>query len=139
MSQAGQFQSGFHLGYQGSQGAWVFKMAPHDDAPTSGSDGWTYAYSTTAARLGEWTHLTGIYDHTSGELVLYVNGFEESRVAVDHAWHADGPLRIGSAQHSGSNTYHWTGDIDDVHAYRGALNDRDLNRVYAGVFPDTQS
>ncbi|OLT26849.1 glucanase [Nocardiopsis sp. CNR-923] len=139
VSQAGEFQSGFHLGYQGSRDAWVFKTAPHDDAPASGPDGWTYAYSATAARLGEWTHLTGAYDHTSGELVLHVNGFEESRVAVDHAWHADGPIRIGSAQHSGSNTYHWTGDIDDVHVYRGVLNDRDLSRVYAGEFPDTHS
>ncbi|WP_017573911.1 LamG-like jellyroll fold domain-containing protein [Nocardiopsis halotolerans] len=138
-SQAGEFQSGFHLGYQGSRGAWVFKMAPHDDAPTSGSDGWTYAYSATAARLGEWTHLAGVYDHTTGELVLYVNGFEESRVAVDHAWHAGGPFRIGSAQHSGSNTYHWTGDIDDVHAYQGVLNDHGIHHVRDGEFPYTQS
>ncbi|NKY97053.1 LamG-like jellyroll fold domain-containing protein [Nocardiopsis alborubida] len=139
VSQAGEFQSGFHLGYQGSRGAWVFKMAPHDDAPTSGSTGWTYAYSTTAARLGEWTHLAGAYDHTTGELVLYVNGFEESRLAVDHAWHADGPFRIGSAQHGGSNTYHWTGDIDDVHAYQGVVSDRELSWVYAGEFANTQS
>ncbi|WP_150244125.1 LamG-like jellyroll fold domain-containing protein [Nocardiopsis quinghaiensis] len=137
-SQAGEFQSGFHLGYQGSRGAWVFKMAPHDDAPTSGSDGWTYAYSSTAARLGEWVHLTGVYDHTTGELVLYVNGFEESRVAVDHAWHADGPFRIGSAQHGGSNAYHWTGDIDDVHAYQGVLNDLGIRQVRDGEFPNTQ-
>lgn len=136
VSQTGHFQSGFHLGYQGSNGAWTFKMAPHDDSPTSGSAGWTYASSTTTARLGEWTHLAGVYDHTTGELVLYVNGLEESRVGVDHAWHADGPLRIGSAQHQGANTYHWTGDIDDAHAYQGVLNNRDLSRVYAGEFPD---
>ncbi|MES0837784.1 LamG-like jellyroll fold domain-containing protein [Nocardiopsis tropica] len=137
VSQAGEFQSGFHLGYQGSRGAWVFKMAPHDEAPTSGSDGWTYAYSTTAAGLGEWSHLAGVYDHATGELVLYVNGFEESRVPVDHAWHADGPFRIGSAQHSGSNAYHWTGDVDDVHAYQGVLDQRGIHHVRDGVFPST--
>ncbi|WP_433697316.1 LamG-like jellyroll fold domain-containing protein [Nocardiopsis sp. CA-288880] len=137
VSQAGEFQSGFHLGYQGSRGAWVFKMAPHDEAPTSGSAGWTYAYSTTAAGLGEWSHLAGVYDHATGELVLYVNGFEESRVPVDHAWHADGPFRIGSAQHSGSNAYHWTGDVDDVHAYQGVLDQRGIHHVRDGVFPST--
>ncbi|WP_231494127.1 LamG-like jellyroll fold domain-containing protein [Nocardiopsis sp. CNT312] len=137
LSQAGDFQSGFHLGYQGSQDAWVFKMAPHDDSATSGSQGWTYAYSTTDARLGEWVHLTGAYDHTTGELVLYVNGFEESRVVVDHAWHADGPLRIGSAQHAGSNTYHWTGDLDDVHTYQGVLDQAGIYQVRDGVFPTT--
>ncbi|MFW6638493.1 LamG-like jellyroll fold domain-containing protein [Nocardiopsis algeriensis] len=138
-SQAGEFQSGFHLGYQGSEGAWVFKMAPHDDSPTLGSSGWAYAYSFADADLGEWTHLAGVYDHTRGELILYVNGFEESRVAVDHAWHAGGPLRIGSAQHAGSNTYHWTGDIDDVHTYQGVLEEQDLSRVYAGEFPNIQN
>ncbi|MDT0331473.1 LamG-like jellyroll fold domain-containing protein [Nocardiopsis lambiniae] len=138
VSQAGTFQSGFHLGYQGSRNAWTFKMAPHDDGPTSGSTGWTYAYSASPARLGEWTHLVGVYDHTRGELILYVNGFEESRTPVDHAWHADGPLRIGSAQHTGTNTYHWSGDVDDVHAYQGVLNERDRDRVYLGEFPNIQ-
>ncbi|MEU2945145.1 LamG-like jellyroll fold domain-containing protein [Nocardiopsis alba] len=135
LSQSGRFQSGFHLGYQGSNGNWTFKMAPHDDAPTDGSAGWTYAYSTTPARLGEWVHLAGVYDHTNGELVLYVNGFEESRVRVDHAWHADGPVRIGSGQHRGNNTYFWTGDLDDAHTYQGVLNERELSQVYAGQIP----
>ncbi|WP_304451430.1 LamG-like jellyroll fold domain-containing protein [Nocardiopsis sp. YSL2] len=139
VTQAGEFQSGFHLGYQGSNGSWVFKMAPHDDAPTEGSAGWTYAYSSTAARLGEWTHLTGVYDHTTGELVLYVNGFEESRTAVDHAWHANGPLRLGSGQHRGANTYFWTGDLDDVHTYQGVLTEPAISQVYSGLFPTAQN
>ena len=138
LSQSGEFQSGFHLGYQGSNGNWTFKMAPHDDAPTDGSAGWAYTYSTTPARLGEWTHLAGIYDHTNGQLILYVNGFEESRVAVDHAWHATGPVRIGSGQHRGSNTYFWTGDLDDAHTYQGVLNERELSQVYAGQIPTPQ-
>ncbi|WP_159942843.1 LamG domain-containing protein [Nocardiopsis sp. FR6] len=138
VSQAGAHQSGFRLGYQGSQGKWVFTMPSHDDAPDAGAAEGASAYSTTAARLGEWTHLAGVYDHTSGELVLYVNGSEESRISVDHAWHADGPLRIGSAQHGGSNTQHWTGDIDDVHAYQGVLNDTSISQVYTGVFPSAQ-
>ncbi|MFF8763872.1 LamG domain-containing protein [Nocardiopsis dassonvillei] len=138
VSQAGEFQSGFDLGYEGSNSSWVFKMAPHDDAPASEPDGWAYAYSNTATRLGEWTHLTGVYDHSGGELVLYVNGFEESRVSVDHAWHADGPIRIGGAQHGGSNIHHWTGDIDDVHAYQGVLDDHSISSVYNGLFPGAQ-
>jgi hypothetical protein len=138
VSQTGEFQSGFQLGYEGSNGSWVFKMAPHDDTPASGSGGWTYAYSSGAARPGEWTHLTGVYDHSSGELVLYVNTFEESRVAVDHAWHAEGPLRIGSAQHGGSNIHHWTGDIDDVHTYQGVLREGSISSVYNGLFPSAQ-
>ncbi|GHC79052.1 hypothetical protein GCM10007079_16860 [Nocardiopsis terrae] len=139
VSQAGTHQSGFYLGYEGSTGAWVFKMASHDDAATPEGSGWTHASSSWTAQPGEWTHLTGVYDHTRGELVLYVNGSEASRAAVYHAWHADGPLRIGSAQHGGSNTDHWTGDIDDVHAYQGVLEAHSISSVYAGFFPTAQN
>lgn len=138
VSQAGTHQSGFHLGYQGDSGRWVFKMAPHDDAIAVGANEWTYASSGWLAATGEWTHLTGVYDHTGGELVLYVDGFEASRTAVDRPWHAEGPLRIGSAQHAGSNTGHWNGDIDDVHAYQGVLDPHSISTVYAGQFPNVR-
>ncbi|GAA1088711.1 LamG domain-containing protein [Nocardiopsis metallicus] len=138
VSQAGTHQSGFHLGYQGDSGRWVFKMAAHDDANAVGSTEWTSASSAWLAQPGEWAHLTGVYDHTSGELVLYVDGFEASRAAVEHTWHAEGPLRIGSAQHGGSNTDHWPGDIDDVHAYQGVLEAHSISSVYEGLFPSAQ-
>jgi hypothetical protein len=138
VSQAGTHQSGFRLGYQGAHRKWVFTMAPHDDVPGTEAPGGVHAHSTTAARPGEWAHLAGVYDHTSGELTLYVNGSVESRTGVDHAWHAAGPLRIGSAQHGGSNTQHWAGDIDDVHVYQGVLNDMSIAQVYAGGFPTAQ-
>ncbi|WP_017602498.1 LamG domain-containing protein [Nocardiopsis alkaliphila] len=134
VSQAGTHQSGFQLGYQGSMDAWVFKMAPHDDAVISDESGWTQATSPWNAQPGEWTHLVGVYDHTGGESVLYVDGVEASRVAVEHAWHANGSLRVGSAQSGGSNTDHWPGDIDDVHAYQGVLSDRALSHVQMGFF-----
>ena len=137
MSQSGQYQSAFHLGYQGSNGGWTFKLSPHDDSPTTGPEGWSRIYSTTPARLGEWTHLVGVYDHTRQEMVLYVNGLEEARAGVNQAWHAEGGLRIGGAQLEGVNDhYHWTGDIDDVHTYQGVLAERDMTRVYAGEFPE---
>ncbi|WP_017589894.1 LamG domain-containing protein [Nocardiopsis ganjiahuensis] len=138
VSQAGAHQSGFQLGYQGSSDTWVFKMAAHDDAADPGSIGGVYASSAWLAQPGKWTHLVGIYDHTGGELVLHVDGTEASRVAVDHAWHAEGPLRIGSAQHGGSNTDHWPGDIDDVHAYQGVLGAHSISNVSMGFFPTAQ-
>ncbi|WP_306371051.1 LamG domain-containing protein [Nocardiopsis sp. CC223A] len=139
VSQSGQYQSAFHLGYQGSNGGWTFKLSPHDDSSAPGSEGWSRIYSTTPTLLGEWTHLVGVYDHTRKEMVLYVNGLEEARTSVDHAWHAEGGLRIGGARHQGVNDhYHWTGDIDDVHVYQGVLSERDINRVYMGEFPNIQ-
>ncbi|MBB5492967.1 LamG domain-containing protein [Nocardiopsis metallicus] len=125
VSQAGEFQSGFHLGYQGhSTQAWTFKMAPHDDGPTSGASGWTYANASDPVELGVWTHLLGTYSPDTGELALYVDGVEQSRVQHPTAWKAEGGLVIGGGQHQGNLTYHWPGGIDDVRVWdRSVLDD----------------
>ncbi|MEU3210111.1 LamG-like jellyroll fold domain-containing protein [Nocardiopsis alba] len=118
VAQAGDFQSGFHLGYQGhSTQAWTFKMAPHDDGPTSGAAGWTYANATTPVELGVWTHLLGTYDPDNGELALYVDGVEQSRVRHPNAWKADGSLLLGGGKHGGDLSYQWPGAIDDVRVW----------------------
>ncbi|MFE6308093.1 LamG domain-containing protein [Nocardiopsis sp. NPDC057823] len=138
VSQSGQYQSAFHLGYRGSNGGWTFGLSAHDDPPATGSEEWSRIHSAAPARLGEWTHLVGVYDHTRREMILYVNGLEEARASVDHAWHAEGGLRIGGARYQGADGRHWTGDIDDVHVYQGVLGERDRDRVYMGEFPNIQ-
>ncbi|WP_017582213.1 LamG-like jellyroll fold domain-containing protein [Nocardiopsis valliformis] len=125
LSQEGDFQSGFHLGYQGSStNRWTFKMAPHDDEPTSGGAGWTYTHSVDPPEWGAWTHLLGVYTPDSGELVLYVDGVEQARAVHPNAWNAQGGLVIGGAQHQGNLTYHWPGSIDDVRVWdRGVFDE----------------
>ncbi|MFL1427327.1 MULTISPECIES: LamG domain-containing protein [unclassified Nocardiopsis] len=137
VSQSGEHQSAFQLGYGGSNGKWTFRFSPGDE-PTTGDEEWSGVHSTALARSGEWTHLVGVYDHTRKEMVLYINGIEEARASVDHAWQAEGGLRIGGARLQGGNGYHWTGDIDDVHVYQGVLSERDMDRVYMGEFPNIQ-
>ncbi|MET9795759.1 LamG-like jellyroll fold domain-containing protein [Nocardiopsis alba] len=128
VAQAGEFQSGFHLGYQGhSTQAWTFKMAPHDDGPTSGAAGWTYANATTPVELGVWTHLLGTYDPDNGELALYVDGVEQSRVRHPRAWKADGELLLGGGKHQGELTYQWPGAIDDVRIWDRGVFDEPLD------------
>ncbi|CAL9376915.1 hypothetical protein SUDANB121_00984 [Nocardiopsis dassonvillei] len=136
VSQTGRSQSAFHLGYQGSNDRWSFEFSSQDDS-TPGSEG-TAVYSTSPVRSGEWTHLAGVYDHTRKEMVLYVNGIEEARLGVDHAWHAEGGLRIGGALNQGANGHHWSGDIDDVHTYQGVLRPVDIAIVSTGLFPNIQ-
>ncbi|GAA1102254.1 LamG domain-containing protein [Nocardiopsis metallicus] len=127
LAQEGDFQSGFHLGYQaGSTRTWTFKMAPHDDGPTSGGAGWVYAHATEPAQLGVWTHLLGTYSPDTGELTLYVNGVEQSRNQHPQAWNAQGGLVIGGAKHQGDLTYHWPGAIDDVRVWDRMVFDQPL-------------
>ncbi|WP_397222920.1 LamG domain-containing protein [Nocardiopsis lambiniae] len=134
LDQSGPTDSAFRLGHRGSDGRWTFTLTSD-----GGSGAGTTATSTAPARLGEWTHLVGVYDHTRKETVLYVNGFKEARATVDHAWHADGPVHIGAARQQGAVSHHWKGDIDDVHAYQGVLNAFGLSEVRNGEFPNIQS
>jgi hypothetical protein len=135
LAQAGPTGSAFRLGYRGSDGRWAFTLTPSGGSGT----GTSATSALTPARLGEWTHLVGVYDHTRKEMVLYVNGFEESRVAVTHAWHAAGPVHIGPALQQCSTSHHWPGDIDDVHAYQGVLDAFGLGEVRSGEFPALQN
>ncbi|MGQ4267616.1 LamG domain-containing protein [Nocardiopsis changdeensis] len=135
VSQSGEQRSAFQLGYESSNGTWVFRFSS-DDEPVTGAEVWSGVHSTSPARPGEWTHLAGVYDYTRKEMVLYVDSFMAARASVDHAWHAEGGLLIGAAQIQGANGRYWPGDIDDVHAYQGALGYFGVITVRNGLFPN---
>jgi len=69
-----------------------------------------------------WTHLTGVYDATAGQLRLYVNGTLAGSTACACAWHAAGSLAIGRAKWLGTPSDWWPGSIDDVRVYSGVLS-----------------
>ncbi|GAA2028494.1 LamG domain-containing protein [Nocardiopsis rhodophaea] len=134
VSQDGNAHSGFYLGQQNTYDwdNWVLKMAPEDKV---GARGWPRALSEGSPQLGAWTHLAATYDHTTGEIALYVNGVPEGTDVQETPWNADGPLVIGAAQFEGRLTGGWGGDIDDVHVYQGVLSERGVQSVYRGVAP----
>ncbi|WP_084012835.1 LamG-like jellyroll fold domain-containing protein, partial [Thermobifida halotolerans] len=126
IGQDGVQQSPFHLGYQHNEDAWVFKMSP-EDAPTSGSTGWSYALSTEPARTGVWTHLMGAFDAATGEIALYVNGEKQGSAVHESAWNASGPVTMGRSKYQGAKNYYWPGGIDDVRFYDRLVTDVPLN------------
>ncbi|MFD2354111.1 LamG domain-containing protein [Nonomuraea ferruginea] len=77
------------------------------------------ALSAAPPRLGEWTHLTGVYDAAAGRVSLYVNGRLESTVAA-RSWAATGSLTIGRGQAGGAAEF-WPGDVDEVRVYGRAV------------------
>lgn len=135
VSQSGLHQASFELGYDGSNDGWTFELS-HQDAPAVGNEGRTRLRSAAPVRVGEWTHLVGVYDYSRNEMVLYVNGLEEDRASVGQAWHAEGGLRIGGARNQDGDGRHWNGDIDDVHTYQGVLDVFDRSTVRNGLFPN---
>ncbi|MFD7368484.1 LamG domain-containing protein [Nocardiopsis alba] len=123
LAQAGESGSGFHLGYQGDAAqSWAFAMASHDGDPAT----WTYADATTLVETEVWTHLLGIHDADSGEIALYVDGVERSRVEHADAWNAEGELLLGGGKHEGDLTHQWPGAIDDVRVWNRKVFDEPL-------------
>ncbi|MGG7509729.1 LamG-like jellyroll fold domain-containing protein [Plantibacter sp. YIM 135249] len=98
-----------------------------------------FAFSTVDARaltpvkptLGQWYQLTGVYDASSQELRLYVDGVLKS-TAKSKAITSVGRLLIGGAQWDNKVVDFWPGAIDDVHLYGRALSAAEIARVAGG-------
>ncbi|GAA1386890.1 LamG domain-containing protein [Catellatospora chokoriensis] len=92
VAQVGAHNGAFLLEY--SQAWNVWKMtAPSTDSASPAA--WPGPISTSTPRLNVWTHLAGVYDATTREMRLYVNGVLEGTATGVSVWDADGPLHIG--------------------------------------------
>jgi hypothetical protein len=85
-----------------------------------------YAHSGAPAVLGEWTHLTGVYDHAAGELRLYVNGQLAGSQDGVTLWPSSGGLTIGRGKLNGAPAQFFTGAIDEVRTDLGIVPDDEI-------------
>ncbi|XKK39183.1 LamG domain-containing protein [Nocardiopsis sp. ARC36] len=95
VSQDGEHVSGFQLGYDASEDAWVFQRAGRD-GPDAGFD--HRASSSAPVQTGVWTRLTGSSDPSTGELSLYVDGVHQETVEQTPADTAEGAFVIGEVR-----------------------------------------
>ncbi|MDB4805060.1 hypothetical protein OAH16_00490, partial [bacterium] len=89
-----------------------------------------------AATLGEWEHLTIVYDSTEGEEMkrLYVNGelaIEQNDIIAENDTK---PFSIGAGGDTGT-AYFFKGDIDDLALWSRALSDSEVADVHANGIP----
>ncbi|WP_144311978.1 LamG-like jellyroll fold domain-containing protein [Actinopolyspora erythraea] len=128
----GQQTSKFRLGHvtdiEHPLGAWVFEMPESDtkSAPVTET-----AVATLDAEINSWTHLTGVYDATTGKLWLYVNGSRINDGTLHNTWQSDGGLQIGRGKDAGAQTEFWPGSVDDVRLYTGRLSTDRIESLYA--------
>ncbi|MEV6242972.1 LamG-like jellyroll fold domain-containing protein [Lentzea sp. NPDC051838] len=126
VSQDGENNSKFRLGFikdRQNLGNWYFEM-PEDDTPAT-----TITKAAVSAELADyntWVHLVGVYDRSAKRLLLYVNGNRMGEGALNSAWEAKHGITIGRAKLGGDAQW-WTGSVDDVRMYTGAL---DLDGVF---------
>ncbi|GGN32662.1 hypothetical protein FHR83_005836 [Actinoplanes campanulatus] len=107
----------FYLQY--GQGAFAFS-----------TPGGNRARLVTTPELNRWYHLTGVRDHTTGEIRLYVDGRRAATVPAGPDVVSTGPLSVGRAKYAGNRTDFWSGSIDRVHAYDRSLTDEEVSALY---------
>jgi len=122
VSQDGAGASGFKLGYNHFANTWTMTIPAADDANAAD----VTATSPAGAVLNTWTHLAGVYDPRAGQLRLYVDGELMAITNFNGGWHAGGGLQIGRAKWGGWLVDYWSGAVDDVRAYQGALTDDEI-------------
>jgi hypothetical protein len=127
----------FALRYQrvcragGKSGAcWKFTMPFIDQTGAKQSNA---ASAPGSAKLGTWTALTGVFDHTRGLLLLYINGVFAGQSSPLSPWSGSpvGPVRIGNLT-PGGPAHDWNGRISDVCLFFGALQPADVTVAFHG-------
>ena len=81
---------------------------------------WRYAESTTSLTTGEWYHLAGSYDSSTGIIKVYINGLEAGSTTLSGLTSyiitvSSATVRIGATA-----TEYFDGQIDDVRIYNYA-------------------
>ncbi|WP_433073382.1 LamG domain-containing protein [Dactylosporangium sp. CA-052675] len=125
LGQGGTARGAIFLRYDTATAKWQF-FVPTVDV---GTPSYYSARSTANAAVGVWTHLVGVYDAAAGNFKIYVNGVLNGSIA-GRMWASNGVFDIGR-QRFGTGDF-FTGAIDDVRAYQGAMPAAQVAVLYAG-------
>ncbi|MFV2018371.1 LamG-like jellyroll fold domain-containing protein [Micromonospora sp. LOL_023] len=111
---------------------WRFAMANSDTATTSLAT----VHSTATATAGRWTHLAGVYDVSTKQLRLYVDGVLQPNTATLTAgFHGTGPWTVGRRRYGGVNDSYFKGAIDDVRIYNYAVPVAEIQQMARPLSP----
>ncbi|MFY1637845.1 LamG domain-containing protein [Solwaraspora sp. WMMB335] len=128
VSQRGVHESGGWLKYSSASGKWQFAVTDEDVVTTTTAA----VLSNSAAEDGVWTHLVGVYDAGRNQIRIYVNG-ELDGVTNNIPFTpmvSTGPLLVGHTLWKDELMDQWTGGIDDVAVFQGALTDTAVFMLY---------
>ncbi|SHI42808.1 LamG-like jellyroll fold domain-containing protein [Algibacter luteus] len=113
----------------------------HGNMPSFGmrlSSGVTNVLSGSSVNVGEWHHVAGKFDNTTGTQALYIDGELVSTV-TNAAWvgetiEADsslwnGKFEVGRLSRTGSSIQHFSGSIDEIRVFDVALTDNQIQQI----------
>ncbi|MCF7812843.1 LamG domain-containing protein, partial [Candidatus Gracilibacteria bacterium] len=99
------------------------------------SSGGINIVGTTAVTIGEWTHLSCVYDSTSQQLKLYINETLNQTGNFSSSSYSDSNtnLTFGTPNNNEGNAqYAWEGNIADVRIYDRALTASEISDLTDG-------
>jgi hypothetical protein len=119
---------GFFLGYIQGEDRWSMRVSSADTMTATH----TSVLSSLPARVGEWTHLAGVYDASTNTIKLFVNGVLEGEKALStgYAWNATGPLVMGRTIWRGQQTDFLAGTVDELRVYDRAITQADAHGLW---------
>ncbi|GAB3481899.1 LamG-like jellyroll fold domain-containing protein [Amycolatopsis cihanbeyliensis] len=124
VSQDGTVNSGFML--QQRAGGWMFLVM--DPTQEDGVVGTAWSGEGTAS-IGQWTHVAGVFDATTNEVAVYVNGELADTGTLDGSWNATGPLVIGRGMWRGNKVDYWPGALDEIRVYSRTLDEAEVKGI----------
>ncbi|MCX2184207.1 LamG domain-containing protein [Streptomyces sp. SKN60] len=126
LSQAGEHTDAFKLRYEPSTYSWQLIVPERDEAGApekvvsqvempSGSSGWG-------------TRLAVVYDDASDTLKLFADGYTNAGATthLPNGWKSTGALTVGRSRTADGWGEYLKGDVDEIQAYEGALEDDDI-------------
>ncbi|MGW3990349.1 LamG-like jellyroll fold domain-containing protein [Streptomyces sp. NPDC004830] len=135
LSLPGEHTDVFKVRYQPAQQAWQLVM-PHTDEKG--------AVETVVAQVaradggeGDGHRIAVVYDDATDTVRLYVDGQAGADATADlpNGRSGSGPLQIGRGRTGDGWGEYLRGDVDEVHAFAGALTDRDVAVLGSGGEP----
>jgi hypothetical protein len=135
VSQLGSAVGGFNLGYSWDDDYAAYLWSVRTSATDASGSALREAVDLfDTPTVGVWTHLAVVYDAQSHKLRLYVDGQAVAETYHASSWNAGGKLLIGHGQASNVTfSQYFTGGIDDVRAYSGAVSDQVIFDLYSDI------
>jgi hypothetical protein len=135
LSQGGTHTDAFKVRYEPAAQAWQLVMPVADE---KGAAEVVVAQAALAdGGQGTGRRLAVVYDDATDRIRLYLDGMTSAEGTADlpDGWESSGPLQVGRAHTGDGWGEYLRGDVDEVHAFAGALDDGDVRQLGWGVDP----
>jgi hypothetical protein len=125
VSQDGSVNSGFRLEYDNADNRWAFTRQGSDSTKSTDHR----ALSSAPPALNTWTPLVGVFDATSDELLLYVNGQLQGASTDPTPYATHGSLVFGRSMTGGFDLAWIPGTLGDIRVYDTALTNSQIHAI----------